>query len=346
MLKLILSFAPALALIISVNAHKSSLFGTAKYQLVAGQLLAGREYYGDIDFDERAFQKLMAERLPRNTTTLVVGSSRTMQLPHTCLEGTPYNASVSGAMLSDVAAILEQFRRGRDIRHVILSAEPWMLSAHEQSAAWNAAPLVPNLIRIQAAPDWIRAQLRLGLVPHTEDLVAAARATLEPLRALIDPSAFQTMLHSASAKPLAYFSPDTFRKLPEGDLSYPRTFHIATESAVRAIADEHLAKTYAGFDKIDPFLANAFEALTKDLTAHGTKVTLVLAPFHPVYYERVGAILPMAEAYYRSLRLETIGTYNPAGLPSASDAFLDAVHLRKESMIGVFGCPPEPYMLE
>ena len=152
------------------------------------QLLANNPYFGPINYDERAFQHLMSQQLPDTFTTLIVGSSRTMSLSGSCIDGPSYNASVSGAMLSDITTIIEQFRRGRRLRHIILTAEPWMLNAREQSASWTTSPSVPNLIRIQAAPDWIRAQLRLGLTPHVEDIIAAGRATLEPIRQLLDPS--------------------------------------------------------------------------------------------------------------------------------------------------------------
>ena len=340
-MKTCLCIVPALAVIIFINSHRSSLFGTAKYQLVAEQLLAGQTYYGDIDFDERAFQKLMAQRLPRNLTTLVAGSSRTMQLSYTCFNEPYYNASVSGAMLSDVTAIIEEFRRGRDLTHVIVAADPWMLSEHEQSAAWNTAPSVPNLIRIQAAPDWIRGQLRLGLTPHPEDFVAAARATLEPLRELLDPATLQASLHPSPTKTGARFRYDVFRKTPRGDLIYPYPYSRTQDTDILRVADQHLSQTYAGFNRIDPFLAHAFEALTQDLKNHNIRVTLVLAPFHPIYYRHVGKIMQMTEAYYRSLNLETIGSYNPARLGPYDRDFLDAVHLNRLSLMHLYGCGPD-----
>ena len=355
-MKTCLCIVPALAVIVFINSHRSSLFGTAKYQLVAERLLAGQTYYGDIDFDERAFQKLMAQRLPQNIETLVVGSSRTMQLQANCFHTSFYNASVSGAMISDVAAIVEQFRQGRNIRHVVLAADPWMLNAKAQSDAWNPAPKVANLIRIQAAPDWIRAQRHLGLTPKLDDFIAAARAVAEPYRELLAP----TTLHAAFVDPFPLPSPVRlqnlqffwgFRKVPNGSVNYPMWGPPDRDAVIRT-AEEHLTELYAGFDRIDPFLARAFEALTSQLRNDGVQVTLVLAPFHPLYYHRAGPILRMTEAYFRNLQLETRGTYEPREIdmgesekrndrPTPNEPnFIDAVHVEKPWLLALYGCPP------
>ena len=330
MWKTLLTLAPALVVIVFITSHHSSLFGTAPHQRVAQLLVSGRTYYGDINYDERAFNSVMARQLPRNITTLVAGSSRTMQLDSSCFIDPMYNASVSGAMISDIAATIEEFRQGRRLEHVIIAADPWMLNAHEQAAAWNNSPVVPNLMRTQAAPGWLRAQRRLGLTPHAADYVAAARAFADPLRELFDPETFHAALWPAS---FAVASFSTFRKDPNGSVTYPSGLR-ATEASALQDASAHLAATYSGFDRVDPFLAHAFEQLTRDLTAHGTRVTLVLAPFHPAYYQRVGNLLPMAEAFYRGLHLETVGSYQPR----PGDVFLDGVHLRFDSLRALFGC--------
>ena len=279
----------------------------------------------------------MARRLPSGIHTLIAGSSRTMQLEGDCFDGPSYNASVSGAMISDVAAIIEQFQRGRNLKHVVLAADPWMLNAHEQAAAWNAT----NINRIHAAPDWIRAQLRLGLTPHLQDFTAATRAVLDPYREILAPSTYQAAWKAPPAN-----SPDSFVKQPDGSLRYPDAIVNRTEvqggDEARKAADEHLATTYSGFDKIDPFLAQAFEAMTADVTARGARVTLVLAPFHPVYYDRVRHLIPAVESYYRSVAQRqgymVIGGYDPAAVGALASDFFDGVHMKKTPLKRLYGC--------
>ncbi len=324
-----LKLAPAFAFILFVVSFRSSLFGTAPDQLAAKQLLSGHNYVGDINYDERAFQLYMARHVPSDITVLIAGSSRTMQLEADCFDGNSYNASVSGAMISDLAAIIDEFQKGRHLKHVIIAADPWMLNAHEQGEAWKAT----NIYRMYAAPGWIRAQLRLGLTPRLEDFMAGARAVLEPYREALAPSTFQEALkeHAEVTK--------SFVKQPDGSLTYPDSVTNRSEAQAAAeamkAADEHLASTYVGFDQVDPFLAHAFEAMTAELKARGVRVTLVLAPFHPLYYARVAHLLLKAEAYFRAHGDDVIGSY--AG--GAAQDFFDGVLLKKAALRSLYGCP-------
>lgn len=324
-----LKLAPAVAFILFVVSYRSSLFQTAPYQLAAKRLLSGHNYEGDINYDERAFQLHMARRLPSDITVLVAGSSRTMQLEADCFEGKSYNASVSGAMISDLAAIIEEFQKGRTLKHVIIAADPWMLNSHEQAEAWNAT----NITRISAAPDWLRAQFRLGLTPHPQDFMAAARAIVEPYREALAPSTFQAAWKAHAN------THGSFVKMPDGSLTYPdaitnRSEQQAASEALTAATD-HLASIYVGFDDIDPFLSHAFETITADLRARGVRVTLVLAPFHPLYYNRVEHLLRKAEAYFRKQGYQVIGSY--AG--GVQQDFFDGVHLKKAALKRLYGCP-------
>ena len=346
--------APALAVILLVGSYKSSLFGTADYQRAAGRLLSGQDFYGYINYDERSFQAIMARDGPADVTVLVAGSSRTMQLDADCFDGKYYNASVSGAMISDLAAIVEQFRRGRTLKHVVFAADPWMLNAHEQYEAWDGVRIAPNLDRVHAAPDWIRAQVRLGLTPNWREFTVAARAVLDPYREILAPASYQAAWKARiEGPPLKDANPDNlFRKQPDGSLRYPGFIvnapaeHVA--AAARNAADSHLEATYVGFNRIDPFLARAFEAVTADVVARGARVTLVLAPFHLVYYQRVihhenGKLLPAVEAYFRNLAhqrgYKVIGSYDPAAVGAAASDFFDGVHLKKGALKRLYGCP-------
>ena len=331
--------APALAIIVLVSSSR-----TADYQFAAERLLSKDNHYGYINYDERAFQSIIARRLQTPVTVLVAGSSRTMQLDSNCFDGLSYNASVSGAMISDIAAIIEQFRRGRHLKQVVIAADPWMLNGFAQSEAWDGARIAPNLERMQAAPDWIRVQLRLGLMPSWRDFMAAARAELNPIRGMLAPASFHAALTIR-----AEFAPAShlYRKQPDGGLTMPESVlnlpNAQVTQAALNMADLHLEKLYTGFRTIDPFLAKAFAAITTDLKINGIRVTLVLAPFHPLYYERVihsdgGGLLPEAEAYFRRLGNDVIGSYDPAEAGAVAADFFDGVHMKRNPLQHLYGC--------
>src|SRR5450432_4269584 len=124
----ILKLAPCLAVIVFVTSHQARLFGTVDYQFAVQRLLAGQNFYGYINYDERAFNRDIARGLTTPISVLVAGSSRTMQLEPDCFDGPYFNASVSAAMIPDLVAMVEEFRRGRQLKHVVFAVDPWMLN--------------------------------------------------------------------------------------------------------------------------------------------------------------------------------------------------------------------------
>jgi hypothetical protein len=257
---------------------------------------------------------------------------------------------MGAAMLSDAAALVEEFSPGRDLKQVVIAADPWILDPASLAETWKA-------VRAPAARDWIRAQVRLGLTPDYRDWIAVARARLEPYREILAPGTFQHAWRILTHGPLerTQDSNQLFRKEPDGSLRYPDFLANVTEAQAAKLAieaaDVHLKKVYKDFARIDPSLSHAFEELTASVQSRGARVTLFLGPFHPAYYERVthsggGRMLPAVESYFRNLAkqrgYDVVGGYDPAALGLPASDFFDGVHMKKGPLKRLFGCPDPP----
>ena len=341
---------PCLLIVVFVGSHQSRLFGTTDYQLAVHRLLAGENFYGYINYDERAFERDMARGLKTPITVLVAGSSRTMQLESDCFDGPYFNASVSAAMVPDLVAMVEEFRRGRELKHVVIGADPWIMN---EPGRFH----YDDMTRMQAAPDWVRGQLWLGLKPAWDDWLGAAKAELEPFREILAPYSFQAawriFLYGRPRLPADL--PNLFRKEPDGSLRYADFFvNVSEAKAVelaRQGAEAHVPSVYANFWRIDPALSKAFEAMTGALQKSGVRITIVVAPFHPVYYDFVthnggGKMVPAVEDYFRQLAkehgYEIIGSYDPAKAGVTAADFFDGGHLKKATLKRLYGCPLPP----
>lgn len=337
---------PGLLIIVYVASHHARLFGTDDYQDAVAKVLAGEDSYVHVMYDERAFQRDVASRLSVPISVLVAGSSRLMQLDAECFPGRYYNASMSAASVADVAAVLEEFRAGRQWRQIYLAGDPWMM---EESSRFHAT----DRVRLASAPAWVRQQLRLGLTPSWDDWDGMVREELEPYREILAPNVFQAGWQALVDGKAAEVRPDRFayRRSPDGSLTYPeaieqRDLKFNAEAALE-LANGHVAAIYNNFRRIDPVLSKAFEAMASDLKAAGVRVTLVLAPFHPVYYSTVvqsanGKIMGAAEQYYRQVAqregYRVIGMYDPAASGFGEADFLDGAHLRKSALKRLLGC--------
>lgn len=317
----------------------AQLFGAraATYERgVADLLLAGRDVANAGDCDERLLQKYCAWGLIGQRDVIVVGSSRTMQVRSWMFPGrTFFNNSLSRASVGDLIAIYEVYvQRNMEPSTLVLGVDPWMLNAEFKQQRWGALD-----------SEYEDGAERLGVSvkrPNAYRWLRSYRVYLE----LLSPSYFQASLRSTGAGqgyyPVGRRDVDGLEhcvRLSDGSLVYDRAKRSKTADEVRREAIEGFIPdkwdVMAGFRRLDPTLCSMLDALVAFVARRGTKVVLVLTPFHPAAYQKLmgsasrDAVLA-AQDYCVSLAHQSgatiVGSYDPADLRCTDEDFLDRTH--------------------
>lgn len=308
----------------------------SKYEATVAQILAsGHSAEGVENMDDRRFLTLYANLRTQPIDTLVLGSSRTMQIT-SAVTGDPntFVAAVTGSDLRDCISAYELFAaKGFAPKTVVLSMDFWYLSKGNLDARALTYGY-ENFCRNN------------GLTP-----LSTGSTTLNKLKNFFSFSYFQSsvayvakgkqkMLPTATD---AEFSNKALRR-PDGSYGYEKSFRDAPQNAVDSSASDKriVDNTAAGFTGVDADLCAQAEAFVRQLTGQGVEVRLLLSPVHPIYYalmqERPDVYGIVADTRVFCYRLAqkygatVYGSYDPASLGLTGADFFDAIHPRGEAV--------------
>lgn len=288
--------------------------------------LSGRPAVYATNMDERQFIKsrILVETLEPDT--LVVGSSRIMQVGAHTLGGKPLNLAVSGASLQDHVAItglaFGKFRPSL----LLIGADPWLFNAESGQKRWRS----------------IKAEYHAALHRITEGEQAGARLLEDG--ALPKVSGFHAFYRDINFSHKifpAHDLPELRAKIrSDGSRVYDVAYASRTpEQVLRGIdgALDYSMKKYV----FDPDL----RAILENLLTHyrgKTRVVLVLSPYHPALYrtmEKDRRVFLEIEAIFigigKKLGVEVVGSYDPARAGCTESDFYDGSHPRDTCMAKV-----------
>ncbi len=117
------------------------IFNSSSYQGTESKkarLLKNREYIYLSKIDDRQFNKFRIIYENLKPDTLVVGSSRTMNIGNEVLKENVFNMSVSGASIEDhitlILMALEKFKP----KKIILGLDPWLMNKNNYQFRWKS----------------------------------------------------------------------------------------------------------------------------------------------------------------------------------------------------------------
>lgn len=368
----LLGFVPIIGLLIGVNyfVDPANLYKHIE-KGIADILLSGKNAANVGDRDERLVVKYYAQQVKDAPDVLVLGSSRTLEIDSKMLAGSRiYNASVSGATVRDDMAIYGMFRsRGLLPDEIILGLDPWLLNARNGQPRWTSvreyyeytSTLSEQAVKAKqdgvsrTGPGWEeQPRLTVRADPRKAEL------TREKYLNLLSPTYFQAGIKKLWKN---YSSPGRDESAPveatksmiadqailrsDGSLSYPRAYRERDEATVsreaRSYANAEPIYSLGAFKELDPQAISDLEGFLDLLEMDGVNVRLVLIPYHPVVYKKLGnkysskyRLVPETEKYFRSLAVERglpiIGSFNPAVGGYTSSDFYDGMHLKREQV--------------
>lgn len=322
--KTVAGLGVAILLLGGLGAQLFSAKAKTGAEAALAQALVGRAAVYASNMDERLFAKNRILLETRHPDTLVIGSSRIMQVGEHVLGGKLLNLAVSGASLEDEITLTglacEKFRP----KTLLIGADPWLFNGNAGQKRWRSL-----------ADDYnaVLTALKEGRE------VPGAGASPEGRRvAFYD---FYREVNRSYQNFPEHDLPETRAKIrADGSRVYGLAYVNRTpEQVLRGIGStlDYSMKSYV----FDAERRADFERLLNHYKSR-TEVVIVLSPYHPAVYGQMEKERPVfleIEAAYveigKRLGVRVLGSYNPATVGCEAADFYDGMHPRDACMAKV-----------
>ena len=289
------------------------------------QDLVGKSAVYASNMDERLFVKSRITFEEASPDTLVVGSSRIMQVGAHILGGNPLNLAVSGASLEDGIALLglafEKFRP----KTVLIGGDPWLFNAESGQKRWQSI-----------SDDYRDA---LAAIKDGRQLNPAGNVAKD--RRSDTGSGFYGFYRAVN---LSYntFPGNDFHETrskirADGSRVYGLAYVNKTpDQVMRGIGStlDYSMKSYA----FDAARRNDFETLVNHYKGK-TDLIIVLSPYHPTVYglmKKERRVFLEIENFFVEIGkrqgVKVVGSYNPAVVGCEAADFYDGMHPKDSCM--------------
>lgn len=281
--------------------------------------LLGREMVYATNMNERRFitSRILLETL--RPETLVIGSSRMMQVREGMADGKLLNLAVSGASLEDHVAIAGLAFGKFTPKSLLIGADPWLFNSASGQKRWRS----------------IAAEYEAALRLMTDGDQASADALLALAGGPMEDPGFHEFYRAINLSHKIFPQND----LPElrakirsdGSRIYDSAY--ANRSPGQILRGIEGALDYSMKDHVfDPGRREIFEKLVT-YSSRRARVALVLSPYHPALYrmmERDRREFLAAEAMFieigGKLGVDVVGSYDPAVAGCDEKDFHDVSH--------------------
>lgn len=339
LLRLISLLLVFLVVVFSINfiADPANIMNQSYEERLVDILVSGKNAANVENMEDRRFLQLYSEARTQPIDTLVLGSSRTMQItPAVTGDINTLAASVTGSDLRDVINSYFLFeKQGFTPNTVVLSLEMWYLSEG-------------NLDSRARTEEYERFCKQVDLKPVRSGSVRASR-----VKNFFSFSYFQSsvkyLLKNKLKKPLPVATEARFGDTPikrvDGTYGYEKKFRSLTQAEVDKNAAEKqvLDGIAMNFEGISPAFCDQLDAFVAYLQKKGINVRILLSPLHPDYYHYMQSrpdIYAQAfetEQKYRELGkkygIGVYGSFNPDTLGVTNVDFYDAIHPKEEALM-------------
>ena len=296
-------------------------------EIQAAGVLAEKPWVYFSDLDERIFQvSRLAIGVPPSVTTVVVGSSRMMQVSSEVAGEPVLNLSVSGASLEDLHALGMGGLRVTGAKRILIGVDPWTLHPDSGQSRWTS----------------IRAEYEFwaGILDEGKDFAAVNISDL-PSQQIDEPLA--SRLYRLVAMPMPVpenADPELIaKKAQDGS-------HIYDVGRVALTESEKVDgfPGIASYSNMEEFVAgereiSGLQSLTQYLHNNDVEVVLVLPPYHPGVFSELSGTYPEyaeAESKLREIAADTgvalLGSFDPKKVSCSGSEFYDGFHPKESCM--------------
>ena len=256
-----------------------------------------------------------------NPGTVIIGSSRVMQIGNHNNAGSNLNLAVSGASVEDILAIAylatDKYRPVR----IYISADPWLFNSNSGQSRWEALS--------HAYKEELRI---LGVDIKVNEPAVKSPIPFNQLLSRIYTEVNVNRIGAPDANPELI---DKIRK--DGSRVYNIEYENSTQSAIELEALDALNYAMLNY-KYSVGNETQLEFLLRNLK-DDYKVFLILSPYHPKVYKAMqekNMVYLQIEQMYKDIATRTgvqiVGSYNPAQVGCNKFEFYDGMHPKESCM--------------
>ena len=316
--------------------NKNGFIERSTTDLTNNKIIAGLGNY-----NERFFNRRMFEKFTENKDILVIGASRSLLVRHRNMNKdytSFYNASVSNAVFGDFLNMIYTYENNLNTlpNNIIISIDPWLFNDGNPENRY--LDMMDNFTQMSNKIDENSSVKSNNYLTKYNNIFKIF--SLEYLAVNIS---YLVKAYRSTYKD--YYVVDSFDsditvavKEPDGSLHYPQKYNNRPLEEITKEATNWLKtdiSQFQNFNKISN--KKIFENLIQYLLSKNVNITIKLAPFNPVIYNKLIVKYPLiteVESYITQianpLKVNIIGSYNPYKYSLNIDDFTDYMHAKEE----------------
>ena len=285
-------------------------------------------YYGNVDD-----RKFIASRLslPLNpVNSLIVGSSRIMQVNSKIIDEDVINLSVSGASIEDDVAIIGEAYSKLGPSKVYIGADPWLINQNNSQDRWRSIDDL-YLYWMNVIKSFVAGEIHSNETYLKQNLFETNESSFLKLF-------FQKINFSGSVTAMNDSAEAIDKKAYDG-------LHIYNEKYISKKIDPSSAQFDAAANysmrsfRFDNQAESKLRLLIKWLTLNEVDVYLVMSPYHPELHKKIAEEenkFNLAENFFielsKDLNITALGSYDSLKIGCDGNEFYDALHPKSSCM--------------
>lgn len=319
--------------ITNIICDPASLFRGIEIE-IAKNLSNGFNVTGIQNIDERILQKNRIEMLDVSPETIILGSSRIMQVGSSYYGSNSQNNGVSGASLEDIIAIYQLYKdNGIKPQKLVIGIDPWLFNQNNGQSRW---------LSIKQAYDTYYGKISKNLITNIP---------IHKYAQLFDLSYFQASIISLpkimqNITPIATKEEfnNTLTRLIDGTITYGYDYRTKSEGDVEISANSFISGDIYSLENYNELSVNKvqeFESFINSLLNQGIEVDFILMPYHSIVwqyinenikYSQVNEVEDYIYKYSYENQITITGSYDPGSYMLTSRDFYDGMHLSPEGV--------------
>ena len=302
------------------------------YEYHLAEELSSADYVYFANLDERLFLEGRLSNKLRDVHTLVMGSSRLMQVNSATTGKPTLNLSISAASIEDYVAFVTEAVTKIKPSSVILGVDPWLFNKHSGQNRWKSSRLLFEYWD-KVLQDIHSTDAQLAFLSSN----ALTKKQLSPIYNIYK------RINQASMTALNGNHETVGKKAYDGFHIYDEAYATLTEAQIASTFDALLGYALEEYE-LSVTSQNRFIALIQWLQHRGLDVSIVFSPYHPNLYAKMideKPIFLLIESEIRrmakELSLTDLGSYDPRFNGCTASEFYDGMHPKESCMRKVFG---------
>ncbi len=341
----LLFLLPILVLFMGINyvEDPANIFHKGPYEMgIIKYLMEGKNVTNVTNYDERLLQKYYIENMKQCPSTIILGSSRVMQLGSGFFKNEHLmNNGVSGASIEDLLAIYNLYEtKGCEIKKIRIGLDPYFLNDNNDQSRW----------RVLSA-EYNNCLQKIGLEKYADrdKIIESKYSRYKELWSL---SYFKNSLGYLIRGVDVHYRPTTdslnkdFTKMVDGSIFYSEVSRNSSLEVVNGYAVQSINESpmysMREFKQLSVKYKTIFTTFISYLQQKNIEVELFISPYHPIVYDYISKenspykIVFEAEKYFNAYAAERhitlIGTYNPYVYHFKDSSFYDGFHCKEGAL--------------